>query len=178
MIWVSYQFRGKTNRRWCHFKKKNRYEIFFCSFSDEETLSAIMRRKINAPNRLLLTDECYGSLVLGFPDLESSENEVFCWHRPKYAREYGWSGLFGKSIFVKENFQVFSLPLPPLFEFQVFRKREKIFKISFCFQIVTPVNKILAPEEVQKETGGSSCLGFLEVVDLKRSKIQYLPVPE
>ena len=119
-----------------HFLWNNnnyRYEIFFCSFSDEETLSAIMRRKINAPNRLLLTDECYGSLVLGFPDLESSENEVFCWHRPKYAREYGWSGLFGKSIFVKENFQVFSLPLPPPFEFQVFRKREMIFKISFCF---------------------------------------------
>ena len=42
---------------------------------------------------------------------------------------------------------------------------------------MTPINKILGPEEVQKETG-SLCLGFLEVVDLKRSKIQYLPVPE
>ena len=54
------------------------------NLSDSD-LSAALNAKISSPNRLLASDFTYASLVVGFPDLECS-NEVHVWPRQERMR--------------------------------------------------------------------------------------------
>ncbi|XP_024941330.1 von Willebrand factor A domain-containing protein 8 isoform X2 [Cephus cinctus] len=49
------------------------------SLSDT-VLSEALRKKINSPNRLVSSDLTYASIVVGFPELDSS-NEIYLWPR-------------------------------------------------------------------------------------------------
>lgn len=72
--------------------------------SDDIVLSKLLEEKISSPNRLFVTDECYAAVSIGFPELESSSNELYCWFKPEGKPE--WSGLQGKSIFLEKTSQV------------------------------------------------------------------------
>nr|KAF7423742.1 hypothetical protein H0235_009025 [Vespula pensylvanica] len=53
----------------------------------ENILSEALQRKINSPNRLLLTNNIYAGIVIGFPELDSA-NELHCWPREKRLNSY------------------------------------------------------------------------------------------
>lgn len=48
----------------------------------DDTLSAALEQKIESPNRVLVSDSTYATLVVGFPDLDGP-NDVFYWPREK-----------------------------------------------------------------------------------------------
>ncbi|KAL0271601.1 UNVERIFIED_CONTAM: hypothetical protein PYX00_008644 [Menopon gallinae] len=64
---------------------------------DPSTLTSLVGETISSPNRLLLSDKCYASLIVGFPELDRSENQVYSWFRSNRER-----GLKGKSIILKD----------------------------------------------------------------------------
>lgn len=51
-----------------------------------------------------------------------------------------------------------------------------VINYNILIQIVTPISKLLAPKDIQNHASGNS--GFLEVLDLQRRTLQYLPVSE
>ena len=60
-----------------------------CSSNDlpSSVLSAALEQKIDSPNRLLVTDNTYASIAVGFPDLDSF-NEVHYWPRQQPSRSF------------------------------------------------------------------------------------------
>ncbi|KAK6644124.1 hypothetical protein RUM43_000391 [Polyplax serrata] len=110
----------------------------------DDVLSTVLGQKISSPNRLFVTEECHAAVAVGFPELECSTNDIYCWARPQNVK--GWTGAQGESVFLGK-----------------------------ASQVVTPVSKILAPRDVQNQ---QSTIGFLEILDLKRRKLQYIPVPQ
>nr|XP_050853012.1 von Willebrand factor A domain-containing protein 8 [Vespula vulgaris]XP_050853013.1 von Willebrand factor A domain-containing protein 8 [Vespula vulgaris] len=53
----------------------------------ENILSEALQRKINSPNRLLVTNNIYAGIVIGFPELDSA-NELHYWPREKRLNSY------------------------------------------------------------------------------------------
>ena len=46
-------------------------------------LSKVFGSKISSPHSLMVTEDTYAGLVLGFPELEFSPSEVHVWKRPE-----------------------------------------------------------------------------------------------
>jgi hypothetical protein len=44
-------------------------------------LGKVLNQQVSSPNRLLATRDSHASLILGFPELDHSENEVYVWPR-------------------------------------------------------------------------------------------------
>ncbi|KAF3429906.1 hypothetical protein E2986_02885 [Frieseomelitta varia] len=69
-------------------KNSSETDLFLgCTGSNlsSNALSAALKQKIDSPNRLLVSDNIYASIAVGFPDLDSF-NELHCWPRPKQIR--------------------------------------------------------------------------------------------
>lgn len=69
-------------------KNSSETDLFFgCTGSNlsSNALSAALKQKIDSPNRLLVSDNTYASVAVGFPDLDSF-NELHSWPRPKHIR--------------------------------------------------------------------------------------------
>ena len=69
-------------------KNSSETDLFLgCTGSNlsSNVLSAVLKQKIDSPNRLLVSDNTYASIAVGFPDLDSF-NELHSWPRPKQIR--------------------------------------------------------------------------------------------
>ena len=69
---------------------KNNFEndlFLSCTGSNlnSNLLSAALKQKIDSPNRLLVSNNTYATIAVGFPDLDSF-NELHTWPRPKQSR--------------------------------------------------------------------------------------------
>ncbi|XP_053996012.1 von Willebrand factor A domain-containing protein 8 isoform X1 [Hylaeus anthracinus] len=60
-----------------------------CSKNDlsASVLGAALEQKIDSPNRLVVTDNTYASIAVGFPDLDST-NELHIWPRTQRSRSF------------------------------------------------------------------------------------------
>lgn len=72
--------------------------------SDEDILSRMLGEKISAPSRLLLTDDSFATVAVGFPDLDKSTNDLYCWFRQEPRRRS--LNLMGKSVILNGSSQV------------------------------------------------------------------------
>ena len=64
----------------------------------------MLESKITAPSRLLLTDDTFATVAVGFPELDKSTNDLHCWFRPEpRLRSHG---LKGKSVILDGAAQV------------------------------------------------------------------------
>jgi hypothetical protein len=51
-----------------------------------DMLSSVLGQKLNAPNRILCTNKTYAAVVVGFPELDHTVNELYVWPRPAQHR--------------------------------------------------------------------------------------------
>ncbi|XP_012262209.2 von Willebrand factor A domain-containing protein 8 [Athalia rosae] len=58
-----------------------------CQKLNDELVGDVLEQKIESPNRLLVTDDTYATLAVGFPDLDSSI-DIYYWPRNSRVRGY------------------------------------------------------------------------------------------
>lgn len=102
---------------------------------DNSLLSKALKQQISSPNRILASDFTYASLVVGFPELEGS-NEIHTW--PRNERVCGLS-----SPFITEQGQIIRiLPANKVpHEAKPGHPNEKNEQFSTFLEIVDPVNQ-------------------------------------
>lgn len=61
----------------------------------------MLGQKLSAPSRLLLTDDSFATVAVGFPDLDKSTNDLYCWFRQEPRRRH--QGLVGKSVILDKS---------------------------------------------------------------------------
>jgi hypothetical protein len=123
---------------------------------------------IDTPNTLMTTDESYATVVLGFPDLEFSRNEIYDW--PK-----------SEDVQKAESSSYPSLSAPYKAKQYLDKGKSTVFLKKSC-QIVRPVGPNSIPPEFTKGNYGLASPGsisaYLEVIDLIGGKLRYVPIPE
>ncbi|PSN51375.1 von Willebrand factor A domain-containing protein 8, partial [Blattella germanica] len=68
-----------------------------------DILSDALGQKLSAPNRIISTNETYAGIVVGFPELDRTSNEVYTW--PKQ-RKQGQSGVFSETVILRDCGQI------------------------------------------------------------------------
>ena len=125
-------------------------------------LKCVLDEATSAPNSLFTTSESYATLVLGFPELEFSPNEVYVWPRSEEAR-VNQNQPRGSSM---NNYSVRKFIDPG---------RNTVFLRDSC-QIVRPVAPHGIDPEMTKDNYGITSPGniaaYLEVVDLMSGKLR------
>ncbi len=116
-------------------------------------LKFVIGEAMDVPNTLLTTDDSYATLVLGFPDLKFSNNEVYSW--PKDA-----------DTMKAEDKSYPSLNAPYVAKKYLDRGKNTIFLKNSC-QIVRPVSPNAIPTEFTRNNYGLASPGnisaYLEV---------------
>ncbi|XP_046400469.1 von Willebrand factor A domain-containing protein 8 [Ischnura elegans] len=123
---------------------------------DKFVLSSALGNQIDSPNRLLSTDNTYAAIVVGFPELKHSENDVYLWPKPTV-----------------ETFEQQQSNRTPVQNLSVLLKD--------CGQIVRCLPGWKAPKEAlpeNDENKRSGIAAFLEVTDVMSHKLRYIPIPE
>jgi len=95
-------------------------------------LSKALQQKIDSPNRLLVTDNTYAGIVIGFPDLDSS-NDLHFWPRKERTRSF-------MPPIITQNGQVIRTISPSQVPDEVYPKDKKHAGISAYLEIVDTVN--------------------------------------
>lgn len=95
-------------------------------------LSKALQQKIDSPNRLLVTDNTYAGIVIGFPDLDSS-NDLHFWPRKERTRSF-------MTPIITQNGQVIRTISPSQVPDEVYPKDKKHAGISAYLEIVDTVN--------------------------------------
>lgn len=98
-----------------------------------DILSSALKQNIDSPNRLLATENTFATVVVGFPELDSS-NEVFVWPR-KQARRASDSPIITEHGQVVRTISASEVPK------EVFSDGKKPVEISAYFEIVDTVNQ-------------------------------------
>jgi len=132
-------------------------------------LSRVFNEPTDSPNTLLSTHDAYAALVMGFPELEFSPNEVHVWPRPSPLPEdtRGHPGGGGYYASAAANHKKYDDPSKSL-----------VFLPESC-QVVRPVAHQDLPAECKnQQQGPANVTAYLEVVDLLAQKLRYIPVPE
>ena len=145
-------------------KTTNLLEISTAGITDYG-LSKAFGSKISSPHSVMVSDNTYAGVVLGFPELEFSPSEVHVWPRPKEAtigQEKPSSNNYGGGVSKK-----FSDPT------------KNIVILRNSSQIVRPVSYSELPKDCKAATQGpGNVTAYLEVVDLMQNKLRFIPVPE
>lgn len=97
----------------------------------DSLLSAALDQKISSPNRLLASDLTYASLVVGFPELDGS-NEVHVWPRRESVRT-------SRPPIITENGQVIRTIPPSKVPADALSVDERKLRFSGFLEIVDPV---------------------------------------
>lgn len=95
-------------------------------------LSKALQQKIECPNRLLVTDNTYAGVAIGFPDLDSS-SELHFWPRKERTRSF-------MTPIVTQNGQVIRTISPDQVPEEVYPRDTKRAGISGYLEIVDTVN--------------------------------------
>jgi len=123
-------------------------------------LSAALQEQVSAPNRVMVTPDSYASIMVGFPDLCTTE--VYSSTREPLTDENSnkTDSLFGRAS--KPTNQS-SLPSTTY--------------LPGCGQVVRTLPPWRSPEEVLPKDKRAYVSGLLEVTDLANHKLRYIPVP-
>ncbi|XP_076618440.1 von Willebrand factor A domain-containing protein c12.2 isoform X2 [Colletes latitarsis] len=95
-------------------------------------LSAALQQKIDSPNRLIVTDNTYASIAVGFPDLEST-NELHFWPRKQRSRSF-------TPPIIMESGQIVRTVVPQEVPDDLFPTNAKHLGIASYLEIVDTVN--------------------------------------
>lgn len=95
-------------------------------------LSAALKQKIDSPNRLLVSDNTYANIAVGFPDLDSF-NELYSWPRAKSSNNF-------TPIIPMDNGQIIKVVTPQEVPDDVFPKTGQNYGIARYLEIVDIVN--------------------------------------
>ncbi|CAK9810181.1 von Willebrand factor A domain-containing protein 8 [Anthophora quadrimaculata] len=99
---------------------------------DSNLLSAALQQKIDSPNRLLVTDNTYASIAVGFPDLESF-NELYSWPRSERSKSF-------TPPIVMENGQIIRIVLSAEIPKDILTETERNLGITNYLEVVDIVN--------------------------------------
>ncbi|XP_026673539.1 von Willebrand factor A domain-containing protein 8 isoform X2 [Ceratina calcarata] len=129
--------------------------FFTCANSNlnSNVLSAALKQKIDAPNRLLVTSNTYASIVVGFPDLDSF-NEIHSW--PRSHRNESFS-----PPIVMENGQIVRTLLPHEVPDEVLPKTGRYVGIAGYLEVVDTVNHKLRYIPIPEPVSVSHVTQFL-----------------
>lgn len=95
-------------------------------------LSAALKQKIDSPNRLLVSDNTYANIAVGFPDLDSF-NELYSWPRAKSSNNF-------TPTISMDNGQIVKVVTPQEVPDDVFPKTGENYEIARYLEIVDIVN--------------------------------------
>lgn len=95
-------------------------------------LSAALKQKIDSPNRLLVSDNTYANIAVGFPDLDSF-NELYSWPRAKSSNNF-------TPTISMDNGQIVKVVTPQEVPDEVFPKTGQNYGIARYLEIVDIVN--------------------------------------
>lgn len=133
-------------------------------------LKMVLGEAMQAPNTLFNSDYAYATLVLGFPELEFSANEVHSW--PKSA----------KAMNAAQHSKNTGNNLQSNTSRRLIDQGRNVVLLRESCQLVKPVSPQSIPEEFSRHNYGLSSPGnvsaYLEVVDLMGNKLRYVPIPE
>ncbi|XP_076454368.1 von Willebrand factor A domain-containing protein 8-like [Babylonia areolata] len=128
----------------------------------ESVLSRVLDQKISAPNRLAVTPDTYASVVVGFPDLGTSEVHAAPRNPLPVSNEIKKADPF---------FGLVSKPASP-------NPGRTIAYLPESGQVVRSLPAWKVPKEIEPEASSRTDMsGFLEVSDLAGHKLRYIPVP-
>lgn len=121
-------------------------------------LKMVLGENMSSPNTIFNSSQSYATLVMGFPELEFSANEVYHW--PKLA---------------EDNVK------PEPTTNRTDRGKNNVFLRESC-QIISPISADKIPTAFKENNYGLSTPGnimaYLQVVDLMAGKLRFIPVPE
>ncbi|XP_072747214.1 von Willebrand factor A domain-containing protein 8 [Anoplolepis gracilipes] len=121
-------------------------------------LSKALQQKIDAPNRLLVTDNTYAGIVIGFPDLDSS-NDLHFWPRKRRTRSF-------TTPIITQNGQVIRTISPSQVPDEIYPKDTKQTGISAYLEIVDTVNHKLRYLPIPEPVNVSPLTQWLYTKDL------------
>lgn len=98
----------------------------------ETELSKALQQKIESPNRIIVTDNTYAGIAVGFPDLDSS-NDLHFWPRKGRMRSF-------MTPIITQNGQVITTISSNQVPDEVFPKDKKPTRISGYLEIVDTIN--------------------------------------
>lgn len=98
----------------------------------EADLTKALQQKINSPNRVIVTDNTYAGIVIGFPDLDSS-NDLHFWPRKGRTRSF-------MTPIITSNGQVIRTISSDQVPNEIYPKDKKHTGISGYLEIVNTVN--------------------------------------
>ncbi|XP_050455261.1 von Willebrand factor A domain-containing protein 8 [Cataglyphis hispanica] len=134
--------------------------VLSCSRSGlhKTELSKALQQKIDSPNRLLVTDNTYAGIVIGFPDLDSS-NDLHFWPRKGRTRSF-------ITPIITENGQVIRTISLSQIPDEVYPKDRKHTGISAYLEIVDTVNHKLRYLPIPEPVNVSPLTQWLYTKDL------------
>lgn len=101
----------------------------------EAELSKALQQKIKSPNRVIVTDNTYAGIAVGFPELDGS-NDLHFWPRKERTRSF-------MTPIITQNGQVIRTISPNQVPDEVYPKNKKNIGISGYLEIVDTVNRNL-----------------------------------
>ena len=117
---------------------------------DDSILSKALQQNISAPSRILATNKNLAQIIVGFPELDSSENEIWAWERTK--------------------------GLPPTLPYPSAAPSSTTVIIPEAGQVVRVLDN-LPPGVVDNEVNRNIAMSFLEIVDLTTQSVSYISIP-
>ncbi|XP_059156251.1 von Willebrand factor A domain-containing protein 8-like [Physella acuta] len=133
-------------------------DISYRSLSGQ-ILSQALEEKVSSPNRLAVVQGSYAALLMGFPQMSSTD--VFVSPRPRVPEGNSQTDLFG----------ITSKP-------KVVNTDRSVASLPEAGQVIHALPVRQVPQEVKSNDLNQSALsGYLEVADVANHKLCYIPIP-
>ncbi|XP_041358414.1 von Willebrand factor A domain-containing protein 8-like [Gigantopelta aegis] len=129
---------------------------------NHDVLSKALNQQVTSPNRVIVTDRSFATLLLGFPDLSSSE--VYTLPRE----------LLPSTNTQTVTDQFVSLMTKPM----ATNRLAALTVLPESGQVIRALPTWKVPKDVlPKDSKPTDVAGFLEVADLANHKLRYIPIP-